>query len=258
MEDAQAKLEQFEDELAREQLAKIADRIKGLKERQDAALVRSRELHKKVLAKKKWTAGLVETLGADVVSQQGLAGETRALKEKLKEAKVFEHVFEKAAKAMEGAAQAMENRKETAKERFAEFEQEEVGDEKAKAQAVEKQQALASRRLSRLLDALKNEAPQLAQKDDQQKEPDADGGEQAPPKMRAGDGVPPVAQLKALREEQVEVNERTKEFANLHPDQAKLNEDQRRELTELEAEQGRLHRLFEEMTAPADKQGDMP
>ena len=56
----------------------------------------------------------------------------------------------------------------------------------------------------------------------------------------------------------MEINERTKDFANLHPDQVKLNEDQRRELTELEAEQGRLHRLFEEMTAPAEKQGEMP
>lgn len=259
VEDAQAKLEQFEEELAREQLAKIADRIKGLKERQDAALDRSKELHKKVLAKKKWSTGLVETLGADITTQQGLAGETRSLKEKIKEAKVFEHVFEKAAKAMDEAASAMDNRKEAGKERrFADFEPEELADENTKAQDVEKLQARASQRLQRLLDALKNDPPEVAQNDGAKKEPGEGAGDEGGQRMRPGDGIPPVAQLKALRSEQLEVNERTKEFAKLNPDPNNLNEAQRRELTEMEAEQGRLHRLFEEMTAPAEKKGDMP
>jgi hypothetical protein len=257
VEDAQAKLEQFEEELAREQLAKIADKIKGLKERQDAALERSKELHKKVMAKKKWSTGLVETLGADITTQQGLAGETRSLKDKLKEAKVFEHVFEKAAKAMDEAAKAMENRKDTGKERrFADLEKEEIADENNKAQDVEKLQALAGQRLQRLLDSLKNDPPEVAQNDGQKKE-DGDMGDQGGPKMRPGDGIPPLAQLKALRGEQLEINERTKEFAKQNPDRNNLNDAQRRELADMEAEQGRLHRLFEEMTAP-DKKGDMP
>ncbi len=260
MEDAQAKLEEFEEELAREQLAKIADRIKGLKERQDAALTRSKELHKKVTALKKWSTGLVETLGADITTQQGLAGETRSLKEKIKEAKVFEHVFEKAAKTMDEAAQVMEARKEMGKERrFMPLDEDEVNDENSRAQDVEKLQARAGQRLQRLLDSLKNDPPEVAKNDGQKKEPEEKGdGDEGGPRMRPGDGVPPVAQLKVLRGEQLEINERTKEFARANPDANKLTEAQRRELAEMEAEQGRLHRLLEEMTAAADKKGEMP
>lgn len=257
VEDAQAKIEEFEEELAREQLAKIADRIKGLKERQDAALERSKELHKKVLAKKKWSTGLLETLGADITTQQGLAGETRSLKEKLKEAKVFEHVFEKAAKAMDEAATAMDNRKKAGKDRRDDFEPEELADENNKAQDVEKLQARASLRLQRLLDSLKNDPPEVAQNDGQKKEP-GEGGDEGGQRMRPGDGIPPLAQLKALRAEQLEINERTKELAKQNPDPNNWNDAQRREVAEMEAEQARLHRLFEEMTAPAEKKGEMP
>ena len=52
--------------------------------------------------------------------------------------------------------------------------------------------------------------------------------------MRPGDGVPPLAQLKVLRAEQLEVNEQTKEFAKNHPNLNNLNEAQQRELTALE------------------------
>jgi hypothetical protein len=76
--------------------------------------------------------------------------------------------------------------------------------------------------------------------------------------MRPGDGIPALAQLKVLRAEQLEINERTKEFATQNLDQKTLNEAQRRELSDMEAEQARLHRLFEEMTAPAEKKGDLP
>jgi len=257
LEDAQAKLEEFEEELAREQLAQIADRIKGLKERQDATLVRSQNLHKKVMADKKWGKGTIGTLGSDALSQQGLAGETRALKEKIKEAKVFEHVFEKAAKAMEEASQAMENRRESGKDRFAEMDKDEIADENQKAKNVERFQNVASQRLKRLLDALKNEPPQEAANNEPKK--DGEGGDDAQQgKMRAGDGIPPVAQLKVLRAEQLEINERTQELAKENPDPKNMNDTLRREIKEIEEEQARLHHLFEQMTAAADKKGDMP
>src|SRR5262249_55661360 len=87
---AKKDIEEFEDQLAREQLAKIADRLKGLKERQDAAVDRSKELHGKAMKQREWTRGLQQTLDADKLSQQGLAEETRSLQEKIKEARVFE------------------------------------------------------------------------------------------------------------------------------------------------------------------------
>ncbi len=242
VEDAQAKLEEFEEELSREQLAQISDRIKGLKERQDAAVERSKELHKKVLAKMKWSTGLLETLGGDITSQKGLADETRALKEKIKEAKIFEHVFEKAAKAMDDAADGMNNRKETGKDRrIMDLEKEELADENIKALAIEKQQTLASKRLQRLLDALKNDPAEQAQNDDPNKQPDDKGAEpQEGQKMKPGDGVPPLAQLKVLRGEQLEVNEQTKELTKNHPKLENLNQEQRRQyLDSLDAEKSK-------------------
>jgi hypothetical protein len=274
VEDAQTKLEEFEEELSREQLAQIADRIKGLKERQDAAVERSKDLHKKVVAKMKWSTGLLETLDGDITSQKGLADETRALKEKIKEAKIFEHVFEKAANSMDDAADGMTERKETGKDRrLMDLEQEELADENNKAKGIEKLQTLASKRLQRLLDSLKNDPADQAQNDDPNKQPDDKGGEQQEgQKMKPGDGVPPLAQLKVLRAEQLEVNEQTNELIKIHPKLKDLNEEQRRqyltglneeqrnalirELTSLETEQKRLHELFEQMIAAEKKGGE--
>ncbi|MBI3410953.1 MAG: hypothetical protein HY040_21675 [Planctomycetes bacterium] len=262
LENAQQKLQEFEDELAREQLAKIDDRIKGLKERQDAGVERSRELQKKVLGAKSWTRGLLGTLDADRLAQEGLATETRSLKEKLKDAKVFEHIFEKAARAMDQAADGMSKRKEAAADRqVGAMDKEEIADESKRGEDIAQKQTLASQRLQRLLDALKQEMPDPLAKNDPPPEgqppPDQDQ-----PRSRPTDGIPPLAQLKALRAEQVEVNERTKAIAKQNPDLNALPDDVRRELEEIHNEQGRLHRLFEEMTAPGqtapDRKGEQP
>ena len=79
------------------------------------------------------------------------------------------------------------------------------------------------------------------------------------PKMRAADGIPPVAQLKALRAEQLDVNQQTKEFADLHPDTSRLTPQQQHELEQIQREQNRLMELFQQMIAPAaDNKGDEP
>src|SRR5262249_47046379 len=236
-----------------EQLAKIADRLKGLKERQDAAVDRSKELHGKAMKQREWTRGLQQTLDADKLSQQGLAEETRSLQEKIKEARVFEHIMEKAAKAMEGAVDAMAKRKEL--QRKKPWDDEEAKDEERRQEEIVKLQTQATQRLQRLLDALKDEMQAADQKPPMQ--PMDGGGEDEQPRMRPpGDGIPPMAELKALRAEQVEVNERTKEFAQRNPNADNLNEMQRRELTELEAEQRRLREIFAGMTT--DKKGERP
>ncbi|MCA1683716.1 MAG: hypothetical protein LC708_01105, partial [Actinobacteria bacterium] len=252
--DAQKKIEEFEEELAREQLAKIADRLKGLKERQDAAVERTRELHQKAVKGRDWTRGLKQTLDADKMTQEGLAQETRGLQEKIKEAKVFEHIMDKAAKAMEQAADAQGKRKEQAGERKAPWTDDDAKDEERRQDEIVKLQTQAAGRLQRLLDALKEE-PQVAQQPQEQKP--MDGGDDEQPRMRPpGDGIPPLAELKALKAEQMEVNERTKEFAQRHPNVDNLNEQQRRELTELEAEQRRLREIFAGITT--EKKGDQP
>jgi septal ring factor EnvC (AmiA/AmiB activator) len=76
--------------------------------------------------------------------------------------------------------------------------------------------------------------------------------------MRAADGIPAVAQLKALKSEQLDVNERTDDFSRRHPNVAQLNPSQQNELRELHNDQERIQQLFQQITAKSDKQGDMP
>lgn len=254
IQDAKKKLEEFEEELAREQLAKIADRLKGLKERQDTAIERSKELHQNVLKGRDWSPPFRQTLDGNKKVQEGLAEETRELQEKIKEAKVFEHIMDKAAKSMDQAADAMAKRKEQAGDRKKPWSDDEMKDEERRQDQIVKLQTQAAQRLQRLLDALKEE-PQVAQQPMEQ-QPMEGGGDEQPRMKPPGDGIPPLAELKALRAEQLEVNERTKEFAQRHPNVDNLNEEQRRELRELEEEQGRLRQIFGGMTT--EKKGDRP
>lgn len=254
IQDAKKKIEEMEQELAREQLAKIADRLKGLKERQDTAIERSRELHEKAAKKRDWTRGLQQSLEGDKITQEGLAQETRSLQEKIKEAKVFEHIMDKAAKAMDKAVEAMADREKQFDQRKAPWSDDDAKDEERRQTEIIKLQTQATQRLQRLLDALK-EDPQAAQQPMGDQQP-MDGDEQQGGMRPPGDGIPPLAELKALKAEQLEVNERTKEFAQRHPNVDNLNNDQRRELTELEAEQRRLREIFAGMTAK--EKGDRP
>ena len=269
IEQAQNDLDDFRQELAREQLVKIADKLKGLKERQDTALERTKELHKKVVERKKWSPALLKTLESDATTQDGLAEEARSLQEKLKDALVFEHILGKSAKAMDQASKTMSARKEKgADRRFddpfddrKEMDADEVMDEDRRHGDTVRFQTQAVDRLQRLLDAVAEAKPEAVAKADPKKEPKEnpmkeDPKEKAEPKANRppGDGIPPMAQLKALKGEQVEVQEQTKEFARRHPDPARYNEQQRREVQEIHEEQVRLRQLFERMTADVKRE----
>ncbi|MFO0863270.1 MAG: hypothetical protein U0744_01180 [Gemmataceae bacterium] len=270
IEQAQNDLDDFRQELAREQLVKIADKLKGLKERQDTALERAKELHKKVVDRKKWSPALLKTLESDATTQDGLAEEARSLQEKLKDALVFEHILGKSAKAMDQASKTMSARKEKgADRRFddpfddrKEMDADEVMDEERRQTETVKFQTQAVDRLQRLLDAVAEAKPEAIAKADPKKEApkedpmEKDPKEKAEPKANRppGDGIPPMAQLKALKGEQVEVQEQTKEFARRNPVPARYNEQQRREVQEIHEEQVRLRRLFERMTADVKRE----
>jgi hypothetical protein len=262
---AEANLQESQEELARERLAKIADRLKGLKERQDAALERTKEFHQKVIAKKAWSRELGDTLDGDVLSQQGLAKEAKSLQEKLKEAKVFEHILDRAVQSMDRAAEVMNERKlEGLANRQYDpkagqvMEKEELDDEAEKQAETVKFQTQAGRRLGRLLDALKEElAKKPKKKDDQAKQEGQQPGQQQGG-LKAADGIPAVAQLKALRAEQLDVNDRTEDFARRHADLTKLTPNQRRELERLQTDQADLQRLFQDITSNADRKGEQP
>jgi chromosome segregation ATPase len=266
LENAQAKLQEAQDELVREQLAKIADKLKGLKERQDAAIAESVRLHKEAVEKKKhWTDPLLQSLKMQAKAQKTIGQETDSLKDKLKGAKVFEHILKRTVKAMDDASVSLDKRFEKGSLRLEAFEKEELADELKSQEETLRLQKEAGRKLTSLLDALKEEIakakrPRKQKKDDGGKEPEDGGGLRGP-----GDGIPPVAQLKALRDEQREINERTKDFAKSYPNWPKLEEAQmprmaeiQNELAAIQSEQAAIQRLFEEITAAAGKKGENP
>ena len=261
LEEAQEELQQAEqraqEELAREQLEKIADQLKGLKERQDATISESERIHKSMLQENNWGRVVLQNLRDNADVQNKIAGETRRAKEKLKGAAAFELVLDRAARSMEDAARRMEKQVTSGAGRLKPFEKEELAAENKVCDAMIKRQREASRRLENLLDALKPEdavAQKPKKKDgekkDQRPQGDAQGG------MQAGDGIPPVAQLKLLRAEQQEVNDRTREFAQEHPEPANLNPAQHEELQSIREDQEQVFELFQNLTAAAKGGGE--
>src|SRR5262249_31356574 len=92
-----------EEELSREQIAKIVDRLKGLKDHQDVAAAEAERLRKDFLQNKKWLYPKILSLVDLVQTQKGLAGETASLRDKLKGAMVFHTVLGRAHKDMADA-----------------------------------------------------------------------------------------------------------------------------------------------------------
>jgi hypothetical protein len=76
------------------------------------------------------------------------------------------------------------------------------------------------------------------------------GGGQSP-----GDSIPPVAQLKLLRDMQVDVKKRTEAFARQHPDLNRLGDKDRAELQSIRREQQDLRELLDEYQRPAGEGG---
>src|SRR5262249_36189422 len=101
--------EEIEEELAREKLARAADQIKRLKERQDAAIAEAERIQREVLQKKEWERGLLISLKELAQNQKDLGDETDSLaKGKLAQAQVFARILAKAAEAMKQAGDKLE------------------------------------------------------------------------------------------------------------------------------------------------------
>jgi hypothetical protein len=265
---AKKELKEAQEQLARELLVKMADQLEGLKIRQVASLERSEALHGKVVKLKSWTEPLLNTMEGNIDAQKGIAEETDTLKDKIKEAKVFHSILDKAKKSMDEAGTIMEERrKEGLDRRYVEdnkqMDENESKDEVTWHANTLKHQKQAVKRLDHLLDAIKEEIAKKKKEQDLAKEQDPNK-QQDPPQqeeqggMRAQDGIPPMAQLKALRAEQLDLNERTEDFAKQNPDLNKLNDDQLKELNELSREQREIQELFLQITAPPPDQKQLP
>jgi hypothetical protein len=241
--------EQVEEELAREKLAKIADVIKRLRERQEAAIAESARIHNDVLQRGGWNRSLLGSLSGQSRGQRALSEETASLADqKLTGAVVFVRLMKKGADAMKQAADQMDQRRKAELDREDQGLKFDASAETAADARTQKLQQDALRRLDQVLDAIKLENG-VAQRAAQDGNGPMGGG-----KGGSGDGLPPLAQLKALRALQAEVNERTEEFARKHPDASKLTRQQKTELEAIQKEQVEVAELFDELATPAERE----
>jgi hypothetical protein len=234
-EDLEAARGANEEELAREQLAKVADVLKRLKERQDRMVSETERIHKEALEAKAWTRGLRQNLSDYALAQEGLGHECKSLADReLTAASVFARLLRKAAESMQRASEELARHFEKVKAR---------PEDTSAPVAAEQMQKLAQHRLQQILDALKIDEGTPIRGANKQKPMEGSSG-----RRPIGDGIPPLAQLKLLRALQVEVNERTKEFAAKHPDEKKLTEDEKKELEAIRREQREVAEEIEEYT----------
>lgn len=234
---------QAEERLQREQVVKVAERIKGLKSRQSALIAEAERVFQSADAARGWSRSLRRSLSDLGTAHAELGKELEAVGEKqLAAYKVIRRFADDAAGALAEVATAIEEMQADglAFDRLA--------DDRA---AVRVPQDLADRRLTRLLAALdeakkQEESAAGANPGGASEQP---GGDAPAP---AGDPIPPLAQLQLLRDLQAELLERTTRFAARNPDLNKLAPARQRELDRLRREQAELATLFGELAEKAE------
>jgi len=233
LEEAQRQLaerrQQAEADLAVEQLAKIADSIKGLHDRQLAVIGDTERLEDLSEAQ----AGRLTRAQSQIVQnlsrlEQLLGDETASLAEKVAAAKVFELALRGAAREMARAAELLG--------------QNDVG---SPAQTAEQN---ALRRFAQLLEALNPDSPDPDMQPPQGEQEEQGQGEQG--NQAQTDGIPNLAQLKMLELLQREVNDRTLALEEAYGRRGELTEAENQEYLDLSAEQGDLARLLLDLTQP--------
>ncbi len=233
--------------LSDEKRRKVADRIKALLERQQAAIVETNRIHELVAKGKGWQREL-EASYFDVadVRETKLAEELQAFAKDFDSLPVLARVVAEAQSGMNAAAERITERLKEIDPTLA-FDAEL---ETANDRRVRRPMDLAARRLEQLLEALNQKEPKPKSPSPTQQPPN----EPKTPPPNAGntpvdrDLVPPLAQLKVLRALQSELNQRTAEFAKLVLDPENLTEDERTELKEIEDAQREIATLFESLS----------
>ncbi len=248
LDDAQHEMERAvgdaEEALAREQLGKIADQLKRLKERQEGLAAENARLQKEVQQRKGWDRGRLFSLSDLARAQKGLGEETaKVAEEKLSDARVFGRILRKSARAMDDAGKQLAERYQE----VSKAPQETDGQEE-----TAKLQQEAVRRIDQLLDAIKPEpgVPQGAG--------GGGGGGAGRGGGGSGDGIPALAQLKLLRSLQQEVSKRTEEFGRQHPNAKELTDKEKSDLQTLRRDQEEVADLLEEMTRADEPEGGKP
>jgi hypothetical protein len=244
-----------EEELGREQIARVAETIQRIRERQQAHIEESKRIQESVLKLKKWDRGLKGSLLHLAEGQKSLGEETAAIAKKdLTAAPIFARMLERSARAMRDAAERLDEIRRQSPEL----------DSLPDAEAARFQE-LALRRLSQLLDSLKESLDNPTPLSRGSQGGDEDGGMGGP---SGDDSLPPMAQLKLLLAMQKEVKARAEAFKKKHPNLANLGPKEKTELDDIRREQKEVADLLDRLTQPpgdddpddekADKEGEKP
>ncbi|HEY7326567.1 MAG TPA: hypothetical protein VH592_02935 [Gemmataceae bacterium] len=237
-----------EEELGREQITRLADLIRPLKERQEALTADTTRSQETVQQKGEWSRLLRSDLQRKRDAQKGLGEETAELAEKrLSKAPVFARLMRRASEAMT-----------TASERMTTVAKEQVSPKELPDAETARLQQLAQRRLTQVVEALKETAEKMEQSKDSGGGGAGDeGGGDAARSSPPSDGIPPLAQLKLLRDLQKDINERTETLKKQHPDLKKLPEKDQAVLESIRKDQQDVAELIDEMNRPAgDAEGE--
>lgn len=218
-----------EEQLAQEQLEKIADELKDMIGREQAVIDETRRLDGLHSEAGKWSRAQILSLRDLGTVQHTLKDETDRLVEKLTAAEVF-------ALALKGASRNMQ--------RAADL----LGEKNA---GIETQQAeeAARQRFVDLIEALKQDQDEMSQRNQQEQEGGGEQGdqEQGPPT----DGIPTLAQIKMLITLQRELMQRTKDLSEIREKTGRLTPAQQQELETLAREQEELADLTTNLSQKA-------
>jgi hypothetical protein len=235
-----------EEELGREQITRLADLIRPLKERQDALIAETTRFQDNIQRQGKWPRALRSDFQRKGEAQRSLGDETKDVAEKrLSKAPVFARLIRRASEAMTEASDRMDT---VAKEP--------VDPKELPDAETGRLQQLAQRRLTQVVEALKEAAEKMEQQAKRAGGGGDDGGDETAKAGPPGDGIPPVAQLKLLHDLQKDINQRTKTFQQENPDLKNLPEKARAVLESIRKDQQDVAELIDELNRPAGEPGD--
>ena len=239
------------EKLSAEKREELAERLKALRERLKATDLEAGRIHAETLKEAGWNRATIASLGDLEDRAKGIADELRTFAEKqLEPLPVFKQLTEQAAALTAKSGKLFAERKgevlDAAGQPF------DGKSEQATDDRTRRPLKTALRRLDHILESIQDKPKPMpmpmGDKPMEQPMPEMPPGDGEPSKMPPG-GVPPLAQLKALRAIQAEVNERTAALAKLQPDKEKLNDADREELEELERTQREIAELLEKLAS---------
>ena len=235
--------------LSQEKRGELQQQLQALRDRLQATDDEANRIYQAVLQAKKWDNPKLTSLG-DIEQRAGvLAGELRTFSEKnLEPLPVFQQLVDQASVLTDQSSKRFAERKDDVIDAVGlPFDNiaENIADDRCRRPLK-----TALRRINHVLNSLKEDPKQQANA------PKPMNTEPQPPMPMNGEpdaqqqqGVQQIAQVKALRSIQAELNERTAGFAKAHPDSAKYSPADREELQELERSQREVAELFRKIAS---------